>query len=405
MKSSKLVILASLFALTAVHMASAQTTIRITGSTAFRAATHNAILAIIQPATLSYGYQGASFTGATEAIIKGTTVAAAGSVPVIIKTAWSGSVGGVFTVVTQGPVPNPGANPPITAGWLVNTTPTTPGGSPNAPLVFDAPVTADIAMSDSFQSSTPFTSPGLHDTVVGVVPFVWVRNVGAPATLSNMTNQLAKAVLNNPGIPLSMFTANAADAGTLVYASGRNNDSGTRLDAFAESGFGIGTAPVQVDGSGTTDPLADTVVAGAWVAGADGIAFWDPSLGYSSGGSLATEMSATGSNTVLPGWLVTYLGINDSNNVNAGNNDLTYNGVAYSVNNVQQGEYSFWSYEHLLYRVAPGPNPLLAPARTVADGLATQIHNVNAANSGIVVTTMTVGRAVEGGVIIPPNPF
>ena len=202
-----------------------------------------------------------------------------------------------------------------------------------------------------------------------------------------------------------MFTANAVDTNTLVYASGRNNDSGTRLTHLPSAASGIGTAPVQVDGSGTTDPLADTVVAGAWVAGADGIAFWDPSLGYSSGGSLATEMSATGSDTVLPGWLVTYLGINDSNNVNGGNNDLTYNGVAYSVNAVQQGLYSFWSYEHLLYWVAPGPNPLLAPARTVADGLATQIHNVNAANSGIVVTTMTVGRAVEGGVIIPPNPF
>jgi len=354
---------------------------------------------------LSYGYTGASFTGATEAIITGTTTAAAGSVPVIIKTAWSGSVGGVFTVVTQGPVPNPAANPPITAGWLVNTTPTLPGGAPNAPLTFDPPVTADIAMSDSFQSSTPYTSPALHDTVVGVVPFVWVRNNGAPATLSNMTNQLAKAVLNNPGIPLSQFTANPADAATLVYASGRNNDSGTRLDAFAESFFGVGTAPVQVDGSGTTDPAADTVVAGAWVAGVDGIAFWDAAAGYSSGGTLASEMNATGSNTVLPGWLVTYLGINDSNSVNGGANDMTYDGVAYSVPAVQQGEYSFWSYEHLLYRVAPGPNPLLPPASTVANALATQIHNVNAANSGIVVTTMTVGRAVEGGVIVPPNPY
>jgi len=324
---------------------------------------------------------------------------------VIIKTAWSGSVGGVFTVATQGPVPNPAANPPITAGWLVNTTPTSAGGAPNAPLTFDAPVTADIALSDSFQSSTPYTSPALHDAVIGVVPFVWVRNVGAPATLNNMTNQLAKAVLSNPGIPLSMFTANAGDANTLVYASGRNNDSGTRLDAFAESFFGIGSPPVQVDGTGTTDPNADTVVAGAWVAGPDGIAFWDSSLGYSSGGTLATEMSATGSGTVLPGWLVAYLGINDSNNVNGGLNDMTYDGVAYSPNAVQQGQYSFWSYEHLLYRVAPGPNPLLAPARTVADALAAQIHNVNAANSGILVTSMTVGRAVEGGVIIPPNPY
>ena len=57
-----------------VNMTSAQTTIRITGSTAFRAATHQAILAIITPATLNYGYSGAAgnLNGSTEAIFTGT---------------------------------------------------------------------------------------------------------------------------------------------------------------------------------------------------------------------------------------------------------------------------------------------------------------------------------------------
>jgi hypothetical protein len=312
-KSSKLFILGSFFAMAVVNLASAQITIRITGSTVFRAATHQAILAIITPATLNYGYSGAAgnLNGSTEAIFTGTTTAAAGSVAVIIKTAWSGSVGGVFTLATNGPVPNPGANPPITAGWLVNTTPMSPGGTPNAPLTFDAPVTADVAMSDSFQSSTPFTSPALHDTVVGVVPFVWANNAGAPTTLGNMTNQLAKVVLNNPGISLSLATGNAADAGTILYATGRNNDSGTRLDAFAESGFGINGAPVQLDCSQAAASGFDFINAGVWTAGANGPAFYAASGGRSSGGTLSGDMNATNSLAVLGGWMVTYLGIND----------------------------------------------------------------------------------------------
>jgi hypothetical protein len=398
-KSSKLFIFTSLLALAVVNLASAQSTIRITGSTAFRAATHQAILHIIQPATLNYGYTGTSFNSATEAIITGTTNTTP-AVAVIIKTAWSGSVGGVFTLATNGPVPNPGANPPITAGWLVNTTPTSPAGTPNAPLNFDAPVTADIAMSDSFQSSTPFTNPPLVDNVVGVVPFVWVRNAGAPTTLSNVTNQLAKVVLNNPGIPLSLFTGNAADAATLVYATGRNNDSGTRLDAFAESGFGITNAPVQLDCSQAAASGFDFINAGVWTTGVNGPTFYAASGGRSSGGLLVGDMNATNSNAVLGGWIVTYLGIPDSNNVNGGANDLTYNGFPYSVNNVQQGNYSFWSYEHLLYRTSLSGNAL-----TVAQGLATQIHNTDASVAGVLVTSMAVGRTSEGAPITPGNPF
>jgi len=214
-----------------------------------------------------------------------------------------------------------------------------------------------------------------------------------------MTQQLAKAVLNNTGLPLSMWTATATDT-ALVFATGRNNDSGTRLDAFAESGFGIGGAPVQVDGTQSSTSGFAWINAGVWTAGSGGVgnvAFFAAANGYSSGGSLAAEMNATNSINVLPGWLVTYLGINDSNTVNAGANDLTYNGVPYGPTAVEQGLYSFWSYEHLLYRTAG----TAANVVTVANGLASQIRNTDATVSGILATSMAVERSSEGAPIIP----
>jgi len=215
-----------------------------------------------------------------------------------------------------------------------------------------------------------------------------------------MTQQLAKAVLNNTGLPLSMWTATATDT-ILVFASGRNNDSGTRLDAFAESGFGIDSAPVQVDGTqSSTSGFAYINTSNAWTAGSGGVgnvAFFGAANGYSSGGSLAGEMNATNSNNVLPGWLVTYLGINDSNTVNGGANDLQYNGVPYAPTAVTQGLYSFWSYEHLLYRTSGTAANIV----TVANGLAAQIRNTNASASGILATSMAVERSSEGAPIIP----
>jgi hypothetical protein len=57
---------------------------------------------------------------------------------------------------------------------------------------------------------------------VGVVPFVWVRNAGAPTTLSNMTNQLASAVLTQGSLPLYQFTNVPTDV-IQVFVTGRNN--------------------------------------------------------------------------------------------------------------------------------------------------------------------------------------
>jgi hypothetical protein len=72
-----------------------------------------------------------------------------------------------------------------------------------------------------------------------------------------------------------------------------------------------------------------------------------------------------------------------------------WNGVAYSADNVREGKYTCWSYEHLMYRPT-----LSGSAKTVADQIANQIKTADASVSGILLSTMNVSRSVEGGVII-----
>ncbi|HVS53305.1 MAG TPA: hypothetical protein VHD62_13190, partial [Opitutaceae bacterium] len=148
-------------------LAAAQsTTVRITGSTAFRKAAVTAIQNILSPG-YTYGYSGTSVTGASQAVFVGTTKS--GNFPVVIKCSWAGSTGGVQTLAQQNPV--------ITrSDWLSETANTlTTTGTANLSTGFDAAVTADVAMSDSFQASSIAYGAGytnLVDNVVGVVPFV-----------------------------------------------------------------------------------------------------------------------------------------------------------------------------------------------------------------------------------------
>jgi hypothetical protein len=409
--------LASLLALAAVQMASAQIEIRITGSTAFRGAVHTAIGNILNPG-YTVGFTGSTLNGAAQTIFKGVTTT--GGVNVIIKTAWSGSLGGVYSLTTGNGIPDTTATPAINVGFLVDTATTSvPPGTQIAAAAITAPnalletVTApaaldkagfpNVGLSDSFQGSTPYKAPVLAASTageqVGVIPFQWAKNIGAPATLTNVTNQLGNAILVNGNIPLSQFTGNPADATTSIYVTGRNSDSGTRLEAFAETGFGINTPPLQVD---PTQATADHIAAGAWVAAAGGVVYYNPGTsGRSSGGQVAGDLNATGSQGVLAnnGSLISYLGVNDAATVNGGANTLLYNGVAYSPATVQNGQYSFWSYEHLF--LAPTFTGVAAnsPYRTVVNALAARILNFDAAVSGIQLSTMNVARSIEGGVI------
>ena len=402
MKSSRF-ILASYLALAFAGMASAQTVIHITGSTAFRAAAHAAIQSMMASG-YTYGYSGTSGLGsASQAIFTGTAVTTkGGSVPVIVKTSWSGSVGGIIVLTQNLPVPDSAIG--VVGGWLVNSTSQSTSGVQGAPAVYDTPTTADASFSDSFQSSTLYPSPvlsganGYNKGVVGVIPFEWVEGVGSSA-ITNVTAQNAKNALFG-GCALSFFTGNTADSGTLVQVFGRDSDSGTRLETFAETGFGITTSPTQYDGtiSGGTITSIDP-----WPAQTtDGTSYPIGHEGYSSGGTIATTLKTPGMLTAAnnPGVMIGYLGITDAESAQAGGATLlTYNGVGYSANAVQQGQYSMWAYEHIYYRAAY----VGTTGGDVVDQIALNIHNVLAdtTDSGLLLSGMAVNRTVEGGLISP----
>lgn len=394
-------IAAGLLALLLVGIAAAQTatTIRITGSTAFRSATVTAIQNILQPG-FTYGYVGSSATGANQSTFVGTTKT--GSIPVIIKCSWGGSTGGQQTLAQQSPVVT--TNNP----YISETSPLTTTGASltTSTATFDSPANADIAMADSFQSSTQFYGTGyntLVGTKVGIVTFVWTKgkhsDPAVQASLDKMTNMtplLARAVLSG-GAPLSMFTGDPADASITVYAIGRDEDSGTRLVSYAESNFGVFNSPVQYQptvSSGAITAIApypqNTILGLTYPAGHSG---------YNSGGTMAGVLNtpiAASARDAFGGKfvLVSYFGVPDANNVNSGQNNLAWNGTPYSVANTQEGKYTFWSYELLTYR-----STLTGNAKTVADQLANQILTTDGALNGPLISTMHVERATEGGVV------
>src|SRR5665213_930809 len=397
MKPPKILI-AGLLALSTLGVTQAQTTIHITGSTAFRNAAVAGITNILKPG-FSYGYVGASFSGANQQIFVG--IAVTNSIPVVIKTSWSGAAGGVQTVVQQYPI----------ATWLTNIpaylSPT--GVSITSSPIYDPPTPPDAGFDDGIQATTPLPncqSPVLSVQNLGAVTFQFVKNVGAPAGLTNMTPLLAQALWANGSLPLSMWTGNANDT-TLVYPIGRDADSGTRKTTFLETGiqnFVTGVTPTTVlqyeplNASGqvnrnNTGAITSQV---AWPAKiVDGVSFDVGDGGYSSGGDLAQVLKTTS-----PFVYVSYLGLGDATTALAGGAaSISWNGIPYSDAAIENGQYTFWAFEQLGYLPTYGTTS--ANGKAVVDSLAQEIISVGAANGGELLSTMHVTRTQEGGPVTP----
>ena len=395
MKKYTSAMVAGLAAIAIAGSASAQTVIRITGSSAYRPMVHAAItnligndlkFAVVSGKTLNNtGYS--EFTGT----LKSTNVV------VDIQCAFSGSLDGVIRIA--GAVAR--TDWPSFAG---NVGSLTAGGNASIPSAGGTGSgVADGAFSDAFASSTGITGPHtVTEQTVGVVSFVWARNIGSPNSITNMSVQLATQLLSSGQLPLAQFSGNLADTNVLVRVVGRNADSGTRLNTFAETGFGIGTQPAQqqvtIAGGVATDVHAypsDTLFAGTAYQKTYGLGV----SGYSSGGNLASALNATGSDTAgtHPGWLVGYISVGDASSASPALNQLTYNGVGYSLAGVKSGQYAFWSYEHLDYN-----ETCAGVQKSFLDSLALDLQTVDGENStfgGALLNNMTVGRGGDGGQI------
>ncbi|WP_395736196.1 hypothetical protein [Prosthecobacter sp.] len=309
--------------------ASADVTIRITGSTAFRSGAMSAIKNLYS-AGVTYAYSGTSFSGTTYSIFKGTVSGISGVTTV--KTNWSGSAAGIRDVSNQSSI-----------RWLKDTTTTSTGGTSGAALdnaATDDISPPDIAFADNTQDSTIYTDNTLTATKVGIIPFSFVISGSAPAAITGITSQQANALFTTGYLSAALFTNNPADApnlgGTLVYAFGRDPFSGTRIDCFAESSVGITTTAVQYRKNATTGTDPSQTITAVELTPEDTAT--DPLFpvaagnnGEASGGTLADnlrylsgQVSNTNGITTRNACFLSYLGEGDANRA--------VNGAGTSVN-------------------------------------------------------------------------
>ena len=417
---TKFILLAGIAALGFASPADAQTVINITGATAFRASINNTILSLLSDGgatAVKYCYVASStstgsFEGSNRIIAEGTI----GGAPFIIRTNQNGSTQGIASVATQTTPPNFSylsvtgtASDRIVGGQHLTAAAVDAGGSGKV----DAGVIGRFAFSDVSQEISNNPTPALPGTGVGVVPFVFVANVGAPAGLTNMTDQLHEAQWSLGQLPLSMYTGNPADT-KLVLNTGRNNGSGTRATILAETQYGPFRSVVQWGGPNST----------ANVGGGEGTGTvtWLQNLGnngYSSNSFVRQNLARTSSNVTVGTngtgqggtaaqdvVIVSYLTLSDAaaittitGGAGVGAKALTYNGVAYSESNVKNGAYSLWGYQQFY-----GSVDITSAEQTFFDAFVVAIQpNLNPISTGIRTNEMNVTRSGGDGGIITPN--
>ena len=331
-------ILATVLGLSVVGLAQADE-IYMTGSTAARAAVYATLMnpgSVFTSTPVFTGFGGKG-NGDNYMAFSGTLVGGSGTT--VINCSWSGSEAGIVDVATSGKTET------FIADSLISST-TASDSSSSTPTSTQAHA-VDLAMADNAQSFSPAGKAltALTGTEVGVVPFKWVRNPGL-WTGANVTDSQIRQALTG-GIKVAVLDGVSTDTNSYVYVAGRDGSSGTRVNAFGDSNFGITSLPSQIE----------ITTGGAMVllATSHSQNIYAGNYGQSSGGTLAATMgisTTTAADMVHTGKTgysaIAYLGVGDSTTaINDGATLLTYDGVPYSVANVEEGLYTFWGNEYV----------------------------------------------------------
>ena len=386
-------------------VASATNYVYITGSTAARGAIYNALAAgegfdlngsgNLVPPTIIVTTAATTAAGSTASYMEfqGTI----NSVTTIVKCAWSGSEAGISDVsgtASESFLPDPANLPtPITTPgtYALNATPT---------LVPHTPVDLALADNDVSFSKQPGTTAQEQGPIV-IIPFVFVRNhtvaldsANASGTWNNITSDQFKTIAT-AGTDIGLILG-SAPIGKNVYLSGRDSNSGTRVNVFGETGWGIKHSPNQIAlSAGAGNPATSTMV----VPTGNTAGHYYTAEGQSSGGTLAKSLGDTSAATdPLNGnttgfYVLSYLGLADNHTATTSPyfaQDLSFNGVAYSYNNVANGAYALWGNEYVLNRAnaTSGPlqvaNAIAADLSTAAylDGYEVLTSDMNVSRSG-----------------------
>lgn len=433
-----------IFALSfAQHASATNYTIRVTGATAFRAATHKAIINFLGgnastgvPVRMAHSGTASTDVGAQGANYA-TYIATVSTDTYTIQASFSGSVEGVRDIGQVNNIPFiPASEVPATLEGFANAFRVTQPDSVTPPSNATESATANFAFSDVVKSSTEFDGLTLNTPdPVGIIPFVWVANRGS--TLTGITAQQARRLFTSGYVSKALFTGLVADhpvtspfnAGAYVVLTGRNKLSGTRVATLAETQHGVfsavqqykvvtttGTAGGTVGGGndpqltklelwpnyGTTTDIEPVTGNGGYLSGSgiSGV------LGFQGASvNLVFNPDGEGEITLLSGKkvdLVGYLGVSDAATATNGTNQgvrLTWNGNSYTGSgqndNVIYGKYTFWSVEQLYTKGTLNTGESAFKASLISF-LST---GTNVGSSAINITTMKVTRGTDGGLV------
>lgn len=445
-------ILAGALAIGFASSAMAQTTyIEITGATAFRQATMQAIYNAYDSVgdlgnqfDVAHDFTGNNLTqliASNRAIFSGTFPGITGTT--VIRTSFNGSTEGLNAIAGNN-------NPSFFATTTSFNGDGTIKGDADVGGTFVTDVRPKFSFSDVYQSTSPvdtdlngdpITLQPVGSSAVGVVTFAMITNEGAPSDFTNVTMQQCAALWSTGFMNLSLFTGDPNDS-IPVFATGRNDGSGTRSAYLTEWQYGaanlvdqyIATADGTVGNTVTkiTRVPANGLGSGNFTTGGTSNAstLWQNTAvgngGYSSSSALRSLMGLTSALvTVYDGvnqapimsnaniLLLTWLSTADSKNAaDANAKILAYNGVSITpiaqsgsylnsgfseadFNKIASGQYSPWSYQHLYHwGTLSSQESAFRTAMTQVGGWIEQ--GLQATANGLRLSDMAVERADDG---------
>jgi len=345
----------------AVVSAQAQVELVLTGSTAFRAIAIDRAFSIFD----ATGFSGITNDPSSPNLVtyRGTVqgaVPSLGTTPVTLRLGFSGSGSGMLAVKNLTPVLVADTAGSLTSG-NINKTP-------------------DIAFSDIYPASAtpPIAGTAFERSVLGVIPFVYVRSA-ALTGVNSITREQAYLLMTASGsiagidgMPATYLGGSSAAP---VYLIGRDSGSGTRITVHKDVGF---------NGNPT---LWATNGAGAYVL----------TNGYSSGSNVRNVVKGKSD-------AIAWLGLSDALQIvtNGFASMMAYQGVPYSEPAVANGAYTLWGYEHVVNRAGA----LSANQVKVRNALIYAITNATFqstylyTNANVRLNQMNVQRGADGA---PPT--
>ena len=340
----------------AVLTAQAQVDLTITGSTAFRAITIDRTLSLFDTSSTNGNLVSSGGGSPNFLTIKGTMsgkVPSLGATPVTCRLSFSGSGSGMLAVNNLTPV-----STLEVVGGTVNKVP-------------------DLALSDVFPASStpPIADSAFERNVLGVIPFVFVRN-NALSGIINITREQAILLFTAsgtvggfPGMPATYLGGASANP---VYLVGRDSGSGTRIAVHKCIGF-VSTPTL-------------------WAT--NGLGVYVQTNGLSSGSLVANNVRAKAD-------AIGYMGLPDFGTITNYATSISYNGYAYSEPTVANGAYAIWSYEHIVNRAGGLSNNQKAVRDALINAITDPTYQSTPiyTNSFVRLNQMNVERGADGGPI------